>query len=470
MGKHILLLVCKISHFSDPCRSVVTALDACCTCGGGSLKVGTAPHRGLQIFKGDSAHTWSVQGNSPFHVNWRNSQGDTVLQLKTTCVDVRCNHAQLTLSNAKARGAYEEICTISLDTFASLLELPRIRGDAREWDSDQGVIQARELLVTGNRSGFKVEFAPWKAENSYFYRSTAFGALDTGLLDVSSGVNPQQASITVISGGCHPSCDLCTHFGGQFTSTEQKATLCVSCPSGSSLDVVHPSIAAGICVPDSQLRLDSVENYAASSVRNYLKIFSTYYPECWSALTTRAAGAVVEDTNCSHDGTHLCDDSIGAGDATLAFQRYCSTYNVSGFYSATSRCTSREGDSKMTCFKCEPHLAQCRCGRWAANAGEVWQPYWRGSPSTRTYGALVTTKHTCSFHISGPPCCPPPSHQHTDKINNVGSLTHKNCTCTGPYSMPGRSKAYWRNCKHRATEVHSLQRRPVGMAIMDYSA
>jgi hypothetical protein len=79
---------------------------------------------------------------------------------------------------------------MSLDAFASFLEMPRIRGDAREWDSDQGVLQARELRVTGNRSGFKVEFAPWKAENSCFYHSTAFGALDPGLLDVSSGVNP----------------------------------------------------------------------------------------------------------------------------------------------------------------------------------------------------------------------------------------------------------------------------------------
>ena len=415
MRKHVVLVVCKISHFSDPWRLALTALDACCACGGGSLKVGTAPHRGIQIFKGDDAHAWSVQGNSPFLLNFRNSEGDTVLQLKTTCFDVQCNREQLTLSNAKARGNWEGIRTMFLDAFTSLLEMPRIRGDAREWDSDQGVIQARELRVTGNRSGFKVEFAPWKAENSYFYHSTAFGALDPGLLDVSSGITPQHASITVISGGCHPSCDLCTHFGGRFTSAEQKATLCVSCPSGSSLDVVHPSIAAGICVPDSQQRLDSVENYAASSVRNYLKIFSTV---CWTALTTRATGAVVEDTNCSHDGTHLCDGPIGAGDATLAFQRYCSTYNKTGVYSATSRCTSREGDSEMTCFKCEPHLAQCRCGRWAANAGEVWQPYWRGSPSTRTYGALVTTTNKFSFRISSPPCCLPPSLQHPDK-NNV---------------------------------------------------
>jgi len=356
--------------------------------------------------------TWSVQGNSPFHVTFRNSQGDTVLQLKTKCVDVRCNREQLMLSNAKARRAWEGIRTMSLDASAALLTLPRIRGDAREWHSDQGVMQARELLVTGNSSGFKVEWAPWKAENSYFYHSTGFGALDPGLLDVSSDVNsenPQQASITALSGGCHPSCDLCTHFGGQFASADQKATLCVSCPSGSSLDVLHPSIAAGTCVPDSQQRLDSVENYAASSARNYLKVFSSsdYYPACWTELTARAAGAVVQDTNCSHDGTHLCDGSAGAGDATLAFQRYCSTYNETGVYSATSRCTSREGDSEMACFKCEPYLAQCRCGRWTANAGEVWQPYWRGSPSTRTYGALVTKTPTFSFCIPVPPCCPP---------------------------------------------------------------
>jgi hypothetical protein len=68
--ENMLCLLCarSLTHFSDAWRLAVTALDACCACGGGSLKVGTAPHRGLQIFKGDDAHAWSVQGNSPFEV------------------------------------------------------------------------------------------------------------------------------------------------------------------------------------------------------------------------------------------------------------------------------------------------------------------------------------------------------------------------------------------------------------------
>ena len=382
-------------HFrTDWCN--ITAHDACCACGGGSLKVLNKPHRGLQIFKGDDLNVWSIQGNPSFHVDFKNRQGDAVLQLKSICVDTRCNSVELHLSNAGARGAWQGMHRISLDTIAaSPAKLPRLRETPREWASDQGVILSLELLVTANSSGFKVEWAPWDAGNSYFYRTR--NSVEAGLLDVKSSVNVEslnKASITVVSGLCHSSCDLCTHFAGKFSSAEEKAKLCISCPSGRSLDVVHGTIAAGRCVLDSQQRFDSIEQYGSTGTFSYLKVFSSsdWYPACWDELMATAAGVVVDDLNCSNQGTHLCDDFY---DSTNSFLTYCSTYDETASYSESSRCRSPDGDAAMQCFKCEPHLAQCRCGKWKAKPGETWElsqkPYWRGSPSSQMHGALVLT-------------------------------------------------------------------------------
>jgi len=346
------------------------------------------PYRGLQIFKGDDVHSWSVASNPPFQVDFRNIDGDAAMQLRTSCADSRCNRVELHLSHALARGAWKGVHKTSLDATAlSPLQLPRLRGDAREWASDQGTILARQLLVTANGSGFKVEWAPWDVNNWYFYRSD----ITPELLDVSSSINVEslnKASISIVSGLCHPSCDLCTHFAGKFATVEEKATLCISCPSGRSLDVVHSSIAAGKCVCDSQQRFESIEQYHSTGTLNFLNIFSSndWYPACWNELNVIAAGAVVDDTNCSNLGTHLCDDST----SPEPYQTYCSTYNTTAKYSMSSRCLSFEGDTAK-CFKCEAHFADCRCGKWTARSGEIWEPYLRGSPWSPLFGALVLT-------------------------------------------------------------------------------
>ena len=179
----------------------------------------------------------------------------------------------------------------------------------------------------------------------------------------------------VVSGLCHPTCDLCTHFQDTFSSVEEKQKLCTSCPAGYSLEVVHASIAAGRCTQNSQQRFESIEHYAqSSSVFEYLKVFSStdWYPSCWNELTTASADALVVDTDCNNSGTHLCDSSTSTVDATPSYQKYCSTYNRSAAYSASSRCQSPEGDA-IKCFKCEPHLAECRCGKWKAKAGSICQ-------------------------------------------------------------------------------------------------
>lgn len=212
-------------------------------------------------------------------------------------------------------------------------------------------------------------------------------SIEAALLDVSSSVTEEsvnKASIQVVSGLCHPTCDLCTHFQGIFSSVEEKQKLCTSCPVGYSLEVVHASIAAGRCTKNSQQRFESIENYQGSSVIDYLKVFSSsdWYPSCWNELTTASAGAFVVDTDCNNSGTSLCDSST---DDTPSFQKYCSTYNASAAYSTASRCQSPAGDA-IKCFKCEPHLAECRCGKWKARAGSV-------SPSIPLLSPHVFSNH-----------------------------------------------------------------------------
>ena len=349
--------------------------------------------RGLQIFKGDDKHAWSIQGNPPFQVGFRRSQGDTVLQIKTTCSDSRCNNVALgLLSNSKIRGSWQEMSTIDI-TAASAQHLPRFRGDSRDWASGEDSFLALELIVIANRSGFNIEWAPWgQTGTSYFHIAPI--SIDAGMLDVSSVVNLEsinKADITINSGLCHTQCDLCSHFKGKYASAEEKEKLCISCPPGSSLEVVHANIAAGKCVLDSEQRFESIEVFVNTSTFKYLKVFSEFFPHCWNELTTRSLDAVVDDPNCENLGTRLCDDPSNVNDRTAPYQKYCSTYSETTTYTESNRCMSREGDVNTNCFKCKSHLAQCRCGRWKANPGEIWEPYWRGSPSNQNYGVLLLT-------------------------------------------------------------------------------